>query len=164
MCCEWWTEEFKNPYVHFYMAFHNNQNCFPPICLFIQCKICHKSLLMSASTNSALHVWTYWISSYWDPSNIVRGGQNPVNPLFIHHTIPHISVEPSQPYSTLSTPRCFKSFPSPAPRRRRFALNIFICYPGYQETDSMALIRVEEVQISEPEREMETGAKPEFLC
>lgn len=93
---------------------------------------------MSASTNSALHVWTYWISSYWDPSNIVRGGENPVNPLFIHHTIPHISVEPSQPYSTPSTPRCFKSFPSPAPRRRRFALNI-ICYPGYQETDSMAL-------------------------
>lgn len=91
------------------------------------------------------------LGSFKHVTNVVRGGQNPVNHRYIHHTIPHISVEPSQPFSTTFTPRCFKSFSSPAPTRRRFAQNIFICSTGYQETNSMALISVEEVQVSEPE-------------
>lgn len=68
------------------------------------------------------------LGSFRPITNTVRVGQNPVNHLYIHHTIPHISVEPSQPLSTTSSPRCFKSSPSPVPRWRRFVLNIFICY------------------------------------
>lgn len=52
------------------------------------------------------------LGSFIHVTNAVRVGQNAVNHLYVHHPIPHISVEPSQPLSTTSSPPCFE-FPFP---------------------------------------------------
>lgn len=159
MSCELWIDELKNPYVQavftFLLGFLQLKSLPPLFSSLFSPKfvINHADVSFHKFCSPRVNILDKLVlGSFKHITKIVCGGQNPVNHLYIHHTIPHISVEPSQPFSTTSTPHCFRRSPSPAPRRRRFALNIFMCYTGYQETDNMALIHVEEVQKSEPER------------
>lgn len=104
------------------------------------------------------------LGSFKHITHNVHVGQNPVNHLHIHHTIPHIFVEPSQPFSTTSAPRCFKRFPSSQKENNRTKhLHMLVWLPGDQQYDRHTCLRVAEVHISELQRWVQTGAELRFL-
>lgn len=146
LCCECWTDEFKNPYVQavctFPLGFLQLKFFSPFFSSLFSAKfvINHADVSSHKFCSPRVNILDKLVlGSFKLVSSVVRGGQNPVNHRYIHHTIPHVSVEPSQPVSTTSTPRCFKSFPFPSSHKEKICtkhLHVFRWLPGDQEYGS----------------------------